>query len=316
MEALQTGFAVYRNSVDDINRAARRDPRRFVLRTERAYRKNIEEIARRIAAGSPQCRIAMLAGPSSSGKTTTAHMLADALRRAGVGSVSLSLDDFFLGGDAAPLLPDGRRDYEALEAMDVPCIRRCLAGLMRDGECEMPVYDFEKHVPFPYRRHVRLHSREVAVVEGIHALDPALTEGLPDFDAHRVYVSVKQGVTDGGRPLFGPNDIRLVRRLVRDSRFRRTPPEKTLSMWDNVMAGEYKYIKPFRRDADMTVNSFHAYELCVLREQALPLLHTVPREHPRRAYAQRLAQGLERICPIDSRLVPGDSMMREFIGGD
>ncbi len=314
MQAWQTGSGAC-GSLEAINRAAEEDPRRFVLRAEQAFRDAVEELARRIAGQEPPCRLVMLAGPTSSGKTTTARLLTGALNRLGVGSVGVSLDDFFLGGDIAPLLPDGGRDYESLEAIDVADIRRCLAGLVEDGRCSMPVYDFRRHTPFPYRREVRLRGRDVAVVEGIHALDPALTEGLPELDAHRVYISVTQGVSAGAERLFGPDDVRLVRRLVRDRNFRGTPPEKTLRMWDNVMAGERRYIQPFLRDADSAVDSFHAYELCVLREQALPLLHTVPAESPRRAYADRLAEGLGRVRPVDAGLVPRDSVIREFIGG-
>ncbi len=314
MQAYRTDSKVCRMSVSEINRAAAEDPLRFVLRGERSYRRDIENTACRIAS-EHRCRLVMLAGPSSSGKTTTARLLAEALRRAGTGSVDISLDNFFRGGNAAPLLPDGSRDYEALEAMDIEDVRRCLRGLVEDGRCRMPVYDFKRHVPEPFRREVRLKKNEVAIVEGIHALDPALTEGLPDFEAHRVYVSVGHSVTDRGKILFSPVDIRFLRRMVRDHQFRRTPPEQTLSMWDNVMAGEYKYIQPFRAEADTELDSFHAYELCVLRDPSLTLLHTVPARTPRRAYAERLEEGLGRVHSMDCRLVPGDSIIREFIGG-
>lgn len=315
MENCRAGYVTYRNSVVEINRAAEEDPGAFVTDTEAAYQKNLDAIARRIASESPLCRLVMIAGPSSSGKTTTAHRLIDTLRKVGVKSVSISLDNFYFGEKMAPLLPDGSHDYESLGALDLDDIRRCLLGLVRDNACDMPVFDFERHMPYPYRRRVVLHEHEVAVVEGIHALNPELISRLPEFRAHRIYISVKQGVDDGEKQIFGPNDIRLVRRIVRDHRFRGTSPDRTLQMWGNVMDGERKYIKPFRTFADSTVNSFHAYELCVLKNQALHLLHSVPEQSACFSRAQALAQGLERVEPVDPGLVPTDSIIREFIGG-
>lgn len=315
MENCRAGYVTYRNSVNEINRAAEEDPEAFVADTEAAYQKNLDAIARRIASESPICRLVMIAGPSSSGKTTTAHRLIDALRKVGVKSVSISLDNFYFGEKMAPLLPDGSHDYESLEALDLDDIRRCLLGLVKDNACDMPVFDFERHMPYPYRRRIVLHEHEVAVVEGIHALNPELTSRLPEFRAHRIYISVKQGVDDGEKQIFGPNDIRLVRRIVRDHQFRGTSPDRTLQMWGNVMDGERKYIKPFRPFADSTVNSFHAYELCVLKNKALHLLHSVPEQSACFSRAQALARGLERVESVDPELVPADSIIREFIGG-
>ncbi len=315
MEQPAAEYTAYRNSAEEINRAAREDPENFIRRSEESYHDDIRAIARRIAGEEPLCRLVMLAGPSSSGKTTAARLLEKALRSLGVGSESISLDDFYLGEGLAPLLPDGKHDYECLEALDAEEIRRCLCGLAEQGRCEMPVFDFERHVRYPHRRRVVLQDREVAVVEGIHALNPELVDSLPDVRRKRVYISVKQGVVDRRGVLLSPDEIRLVRRIVRDFNFRQTGPDTTLSMWPNVMRGERRYIKPFRKDADVTVNSFHAYELCVLRDQAIGLLRTVPADSPNRAEARRLAEGLAGIEPIDRALVPGTSMIREFIGG-
>jgi uridine kinase len=315
METLATKFVTYRNSVEEINRGARTDANTFVGKAEADYHNNIAAIARQIAGENPMCKLVMLAGPSSSGKTTTAHLLKKALEEIGVGSVSISLDDFYRGESLAPLLPDGKRDFECLEALDVGEIQKCLSELVRNNRCEIPVFDFEQHVPYPHRRQIILHDREVAVVEGIHALNPVLIRTLPEFRVHRIYISVKQGVRDCAGEVLGPNDIRLIRRIVRDYHFRQTSPETTLSMWANVMRGEYRYIKPFRKGADTTINSFHDYELCVLKEPAVSLLSTVPADSPERKAAVRLADGISHFEPIDPALVPKTSMIREFIGG-
>lgn len=308
-------FVAYENSVEKINHAASSDPAGFVRDTEKAFHGDLHRIAAQLAKEDPPCRLVMLAGPSSSGKTTTANLLAEAIRREGVGSVVLSLDDFYLGENNAPLLPSGQRDYESVKALNLPEIQHCLSDLIRQSRCEMPTFNFEIHMPFETRRRVELGERDIAVVEGIHALNPLLIQDLPALRVRRIYISVKQGIRAQGTELFGPNEVRLVRRIVRDHRFRGTAPERTLLMWANVMAGERKYVKPFRKNADFTINSLHEYEPCVLKRDAVELLHTVPKESPVAGYARKLLDGMEHFLPIDGDLVPKNSVLREFLGG-
>ena len=315
MTAFRTDFVEYQNSVQQINLAVSEDPEAFVARGEKDYHDNLRKIADRLAKEEPPCRLVMLAGPSASGKTTTAHLLAEALRERGTGAEIISLDDFYRGEHQAPLLPDGSHDYESVEALNVPEILQCLGELIEDGRCNMPVFDFTIRLPYPHRRQVVLEDREIAIVEGIHALNPLLIEGLPAQHIRRIYISVKQGIRDEAEELLGPNDMRLIRRIVRDKNFRGTQPGKTLGMWPNVMDGEYKYIKPFRTTADYTINSFHAHGPCVLKDQAVALLHTVPEDDPGWKTARTLLSALERFEPLDSRFVPKNSILREFIGG-
>lgn len=315
MTAFRTDFVEYQNSVAQINKAVRDDPQAFVAACEKAYHDNLRQIADCLVKEESACRLMMLAGPSASGKTTTAHLLAEALRERGTGAVIISLDDFYRGEHQAPMLPDGTRDYESVQALNVPQIIECLGELIEHGRCEMPVFDFSIHLPYPHKRKVVLEDREIAIVEGIHALNPLLIQGLPAARIRRAYISVKQGVCDEAGELIGPNQMRLVRRIVRDRNFRGTPAKKTLSMWANVMDGEYKYIKPFRPTADFTINSFHAHELCVLKEQAVSSLHTVPTNDPGWETAQVLLNTLNRFEPVDECLIPKNSILREFIGG-
>lgn len=315
MAILQNKFVSYRNSLRQINRAAKEDPQAFVKQTESEFHGSLRKIAERIASEEPICRLVMLAGPSASGKTTTAHLLVDALRETGTGADIISLDDFYRGEHQAPLLPDGRHDYESLEALNVPELRQCLSELVKSGRCNMPVFDFSIRLPYPHRRQVILEDRGIAVVEGIHALNPVLIGELPSSQIKRIYVSVKQGILNGKEEIFTPNDMRLVRRIVRDRNFRGTQPSTTLGMWNNVMDGERKYIKPFRTDADFTINSFHAYGPCVLKNQAADLLHTVPEEDPCYGTARMLLAGLDQFESIAPDLVPRNSILREFIGG-
>lgn len=315
MTVAKTDFVEYQNSVQQINHAVREDPSAFVMAEERAYRENLSRIADSLANEKEPCRLVMLAGPSASGKTTTAHVLAEILREKGTGAEIISLDDFYRGEHQAPVLPDGSHDYESVEALNVPEILQCFGELIQNGRCNMPVFDFSIHLPYPHRRQVVLENNEIAIVEGIHALNPVLIGGLPTERIRRIYISVKQGVWDDGKEMIGPNQMRLVRRIVRDRNFRGTHPWTTIGMWANVMAGEYQYIKPYRVSADYTINSFHAHEPCALKDQAVSLLHTVPEEDPGWETARILLNALERFEPIDSCLIPRNSILREFIGG-
>ncbi len=305
----------YENDLERINYEAEHSAPSFIARTEATFHRDIRNIAERIASSQDLCKVIMLAGPSSSGKTTTAHILLDALRECGIGSQVISLDHFYKGESDAPLLKNGQHDYESVEALNVPLLERCLLDLMEKNACEMPVFDFENHIPFSYTRSVRLGQRDIAVVEGIHALNPAISQHLPEEGVLKIYISVKQGLDERGTLLLSPNQVRLIRRLVRDSLFRNNPPERTLNMWGTVMDGEYKYIKPYRGEADVTINSLHCYEPCVMRAEAIPLLEKVDPSEPYGALAQELAQRLGRFMPISKALVPETSLLREFIGG-
>lgn len=305
----------YENDLERINYEAAHDAAAFIARTEAAFRCDIRGIAEQIAASADLCKVIMLAGPSSSGKTTTAHILLDALGECGIHSQVISLDNFYRGEADAPLLENGQHDYESVDALNVPALERCLLNLMACNACEMPVFDFENHTPHPYTRHVCLGEREIAVVEGIHALNPAISCHLPESGVLKLYISVKQGLEDCGEPLLSANHVRLIRRLVRDFLFRNNPPERTLDMWGTVVDGECKYIRPYREEADVTVNSLHCYEPCVLRAQAIPLLEQAEGSARHGKLARELAERLERFAPISQSLVPKNSLLREFIGG-
>lgn len=308
-------FVHYENQLDIINSFAKQAPAEFVKQTELAYRRNIASIAARIAHSESTCKVIMLSGPSSSGKTTTAHMLAEAFRDFYIHSEIISLDDFYRGENQAPVLPNGEYDYESVEALNVPSIQKCLLDLMQGNSCEMPVFDFETHTPHPYTRRVELKERDIAIVEGIHALNPCITENLPNRNLLKVYISVKQGIDNQSNELFSANDMRLLRRIVRDSKFRNTLPERTIHMWHTVMQGEYKYIKPYRDDADVTINSLHVYEPCVLKEDALPLLESIGDTSTYYKQAQKFLCALQQFERIPQGLIPRNSMLREFIGG-
>lgn len=262
-----------------------------------------------------KCRVLMLAGPSGSGKTTTAYKIREELEKRGSRTVIISLDDFYLGGNKAPLTQDGQYDYEAVEALDIATVKECLKGLMDSGECFAPKFNFKTKKPEIKREHIKLYKDDIAIVEGIHGLNPIFTRALPQEGLLKAYISVKQGIKDFNGPVLTRRDIRFVRRLVRDLHSRETDAEETLSMWDNVGRGELLYIHPFKRTSDITINSIHMYEPCVLCDAAAKMLRTVKNDSQYFKFASHVLSSVEKFYPIDEKYVPKNSLIREFIGG-
>ncbi len=309
-------YIKYTERLTHINDAALNAPRELISQMERQYRKRIEEIADFLFySGGKGNKLLMLAGPSGSGKTTTATMLCERLDWMGAKARRISLDEFYLGTNEVPRLPDGGPDYECVEALNIPQMQGCLLSLIEKGECMMPRYNFAKGRPETELTPVKLEENEVVIVEGIHALNPVVTGCLPDDRMLKVYISVKQGIYDGEHELLHAHDLRLCRRMVRDMRFRGCSPENTLDLWPNVIDGENKYIQPYKRLADVTINSIHIYEPCVISQIALPLLQRVGHSSPHYEQAAELCAKLSRFESIPAQLVPYNSLLREFIGG-
>lgn len=307
-------FVHFTNNLAEINRLAQSNPEKLVSRSDQHYHDSIHSMAEKIVERG--CRVVLLAGPSSSGKTTTAHFIRDALEQIGHPTEMISLDDFYREEKDTPLRPDGQHDFECLDALRVDCIQQCIGDLMRCGSCEVPQFDFMKHTQSPQPRKVVLGSDGIAVIEGLHALNPRLTQAISSERIARIYISVKQDVFNGNEELLDAHEIRIVRRLVRDYNFRGTSPERTLEMWDSVMDGERQYIAPYKYSADFTVNSLHAYELGVLRTPALMLLHGVSEQDGWVGEEiRRLSFALMLFTPVDAALLPPTSLIREFIGG-
>lgn len=308
-------YIYYTERVRHINDSVRNAPQKLVSQMENQYRKRVNEIADFIIESGDGNKLLMLAGPSSSGKTTTATMLRERMTERGVRSVRVSLDDFYLGEGLAPLLPDGTRDYECLEALDVELMKKCLLGLAEEGECLMPRFDFVSKKRAKEGTHIKLSGSDIVIVEGIHALNPAVSGCLPVDRTTTVYISVKQGIKEGERTVISPYDIRLVRRLVRDKLFRDSPPDITFSMWPSVRRGEKLYITPYKRNATITINSIYIYEPCVFAPIAVPLLEQVDESSENFGVARTLIKKLNHFEPLPLELIPENSLLREFIGG-
>lgn len=293
-----------------INFAAAR-PQEFVDLCEAEYDARIRRISQAVLDSG--CAVVLLTGPSSSGKTTSANRLAQAIRAAGRRSEVISLDDFFVGEGRYPKNHDGSDDYESLQSLDVPLLQQCLAQLHAEGVCQAPVFDFKLQLPNGTQT---VDCRGgVVIVEGLHALNPALTERLPAGAAFCLYAGLREeyAAPDGTRCL-ATRDIRLARRLVRDYLFRGHAASFTLGLWGHVCHGEDRYIKPFKPRADRLLDTTHTYEVCLWRG----VLEAMP-DDPALTPAQK--RQLDALCrkfapfpALGTDLVPAGSMLREFIG--
>ena len=258
-------------------------------------------------------KIVMLTGPSASGKTTSAHKLAEELIRQGTYAHVVSLDNFFRGAEFYPRLPDGTLDYENPDTMDLPLVRQCLHELSETGQTTLPIYDFANERRSDETEAVDLQGG-VCIVEGIHALNPELTGLVPAEDVYRIYAGLREEYAIDGRRVINTQDIRLCRRTLRDAAARGRSPEKTLAMWDRVLDGETRYIKGFKTTADFLLDTSFTYELGLISR----LLGIVRRQFTLEGHNAELwdetARRFEHVVPLDLELLPADSMLREFYG--
>ena len=293
--------------------AAAKDAAAFVAREEERYRRQIRDVAEQITAGGV-CLL-LLAGPSASGKTTTANLLADALRAGGHRCEVVSLDDFYRrpSDPAYPRLPDGTRDFECVESLELPLLAACLSDILAGRPFSVPHFDFRLEDRAEKGRSYEPLTDGCVIAEGLHALNPLITDALPREKVLRLFVSLSTNLTDdaGARMLSGKK-MRFVRRLVRDSLYRNASAERTYRLWRNVLAGEEKFLYPFRGRADLYFDTFHAYEPGVMRAKALPLLAELPQDDPTIA---AVTETLSRAMPVAESLVPPTSLLREFLAG-
>lgn len=276
----------------------------------------IEYESRVIAAASEArgsgANVVMLTGPSASGKTTTAYKLRDALVRGGTHAVVVSLDDFYLDLEKYPRLPDGSKDYENVYALDIEEIHRCLMALIETGRAEFPEFDFRTERRKNTTKHIQLDGGLV-IVEGIHALNPLLTDVLPKGSVYKVYAGLREEYSYSGQRFLPTRDIRLARRMVRDNKFRGHSLEKTINMWPLVCEGEDLYIKAYKPHADLLLDTSFSYEICVLAPFITSLKGQVS-DPELGARLDDLAMRFGRCATLSADYIPPQSMLREFIG--
>lgn len=282
---------------------------------EALQEKKIAQIADEITRDRERVRLVMIAGPSSSGKTTFTQRLAIQLRVNGVRPVSLSLDDYFVSRDRTPRNEKGEPDFEALEAIDLDLFNEQLADLIMGKKVEIPRFNFmtgERE----YRGEVlQIKPDQPILIEGIHGLNEKLTQTVPKDRKFKVYISALTQLNMDSHNRIPTTDNRLIRRIVRDSQFRGHDALTTLRLWPAVRRGEEKNIFPFQEEADIMFNSALIYELAILKKYVEPLLQAIPSEVPEFAEAKRLLKFTAYFLPLDEVEVPANSILREFIGG-
>ena len=283
-------------------------------RQERDY----VRVADLIYAQRDRVKIVFIAGPSSSGKTSSSLRLAQQLRILGMEPKVIELDNYFVSRERTPIDDDGEYDFEALEAMDLELLGNHLNTLLAGGKVEIPRYDFKQGRPFFEGNFMELDENDILVMEGIHALDPAMVPSVDQSRIFRVYASALTSLNVDENNNISTTDNRLLRRMVRDYRYRGTSPEATILRWPSVRRGENKYIFPFQENADAQFNSALLYELPLLKYYAEPLLRRIHPSSPAYTDAIRLLKFLDYIValtPEEIAAVPPTSILREFIGG-
>ena len=286
----------------------------FIKISESLHEKKVATIADEITRRRDTARVVLIAGPSSAGKTTFSKRLAIQLRVNGLQVSSISLDNYFVSLDRTPRLPDGQPDFENIEALDLALFNRQLLQIAAGDAVELPVFDFESKTQSFRGDRLRLGPDGILIIEGIHALNPRLTESVPEREKFRIYVSALTQLSIDFNNRISTTDNRLIRRIVRDRKYRGHSALKTLSMWPAVRRGEERWIFPFQDQADATFNSALDYELAVLKQIAEPLLMEVKPFHREYAEARRMTAFLSNFMGIPDREVPHTSMLREYIG--
>lgn len=301
-------------TVSDYNRIVHdKGGQHLILLAEALHEKKYAEIADQVRQSG--ARMVLLAGPSSSGKTTSCRRLSVQLSVLGYDVNQMSLDDYFMGRERTPKLPNGEYDFEGVDALDIPLLNEHLLALFRGEEVKIPTYDFKKGEPFYSGKTLKMGPRSILVVEGIHALNPKLTADIDEGLKFKVYVSALTQLAIDGQNIIHGTDNRLVRRIVRDNNFRGWNAKETLHRWPEVVRGERKHIFPYQENANVMFNSALLYELGVLKRYAEPLLKQVPENCEEFSIAKQLLDFSELVEPIDDKFIPHNSIMREFLGG-
>lgn len=282
--------------------------------SEALQEKKISRIADEIAARG-NVKLVLIAGPSSSGKTTTCKRLSIQLLTNGIRPLNISLDDYFVDREKTPLDEKGDYDYESIHALNLELFNQQLSALFRGEEVELPCYNFQTGKSEMSGKRLQLHDNEVLVIEGIHALNPELTASIDQTCIFRLYASALTTILLDHHNYVPTTDNRLLRRIIRDYKYRGCSAQDTIRRWPSVRAGEKKWIFPYQENADAMFNTAMLFELAVIKTQAEPLLEQVPEAADEYPEAQRLLMFLKYITPVSDQQIPPASLLREFLGG-
>ncbi|MBP5322551.1 MAG: nucleoside kinase [Bacteroidaceae bacterium] len=307
------------SNVGDVNHAILRGEAGELIQVSEALQEKkivqiAEEIDRRFHSEHP-VRIVLITGPSSCGKTTFCKRISIQLKACGLKPISFSTDDYFVNRVDTPKFPDGRYDFENILAVDTKTLERDLLGLLRGEEVEVPEYNFTTGRREYNGKRLRLGRNTVLLIEGIHALNPKLTEQIPDESKYKIYISTFTGISLDNHNIIPTGDNRLLRRIIRDYNKGAFTARETISQWPSVCDGEEKWILPYQETADVMFNSALLVEFAVLRNHAEPILASVPKNCPEYSEAHRLLKFIHYFVPVSDKEIPPTSLLREFVGG-
>lgn len=300
--------------VETLNELLREEPERVIGEAETEFEKGLSEAVNRLFLAGEGRKVVLLSGPSASGKTTFAEKLCEALKSKGREAGRVSLDDFYLGLDYLPKNEDGTYDMESIQGLDLERVQLCLSELLKDGVSRFPTFDFTKQQRSERWNTVSLSENGVLVIEGIYALYPLLGETLPKEGVFRLSIRPEKEYLFGGKENFSAKEVRLMRRMIRDEKFRNWPEEKTLEQWESVRRGERIYVDPFRETADLILDTSFSYEPAVYRTILCPVLEKVTEKSPSFLMAQEILEKLSAFSGLLTEKVPQTSLLREFIG--
>lgn len=303
------------STVGDFNEAVRSGQTTDLINVSEALQeKKIASIAEQIAHRQGT-RVVLIAGPSSSGKTTFCKRLSIQLVTCGIKTIQISLDDYFVDRHLTPKDENGEYDYESVHALNIPLLNEQLQQLFEGKNIELPKYNFQTGKSEKSGKRLQLGDNQVLVFEGIHALNPELTAQIPQEQKFHIYISALTTILLDDHNYIRTTDNRLLRRIIRDYKYRGMNAQETIHRWPSVRAGENKWIFPYQENADVMFNTAMLFELAVIKQQAEPLLDLVPENCPEYAEAYRLRTFLDYIQPIPNRALPPTSLLREFLGG-
>lgn len=317
--ALQEYETIYKvlnvGTVYKLNKTVKEDKIRYlILLSEALHEKKISQIADKIAKRNG-VKMVLIAGPSSSGKTTFAQRLGIQLKINGLRPVTISVDNYFVERSETPRNENGEYDFESIHAIDIELFNKHLLALLNGEEVEMPEFDFHEGTKKYNGNKIKLEKDDVLVIEGIHCLNDELTKRIPQEQKYKIYISALTVLNMDAFNRISTTDTRLIRRIVRDNQFRGYSAKDTIATWNNVNRGEEKNIFPFQEEADSIFNTSLIYELGVLKNEAMPLLEKITNDEPEYAEAQRLLEILRYFEPISKDIVPRNSLLKEFLGG-
>ena len=286
----------------------------MILVQEALQERRIGDIAEQIF-DQESVKVVLVAGPSSSGKTTFSHRLSIQLRSFGLRPLILSMDNWFLPRERTPIDEDGNYDFEVLEALDLELFNENMVDLLNGEAVELPTFDFKSGKRRYRGAKTQIGPDDILIIEGIHGLNPKTSEDIPEENKFKIYTSALTSLNIDEHNRISSSDTRLLRRIVRDARTRGSDARETIAQWKKVREGEEKYIFPYQYDVDAIFNSVLIYEQAVLKQFAEPLLFSVPSDCPEYYEAKRLLKFLEYFVGVDTAVIPANSICREFVGG-